>query len=178
MDGILRQKEPKKLDKKLLVIGGLVGLLLFAGISAALYYMPTVEQKKEEVLVGAHLPGSEVFEQYTKQIVISTDPNRLQESRTAMGEIIMRMGGTIRNKGDRVITGKGADHSGELQLTTAVGLLAPATGAFDFLTVEEDRRLAQRSAAREGACDLEAGLAVGTLVAASLVEDLHLPARL
>jgi hypothetical protein len=105
MDDLLKEKPKGKLDIKILAVGVLIAVLIFVGIGAAVYYMPTPEQKKEVTLKGAHLPGSDVFEQYTQEIVITTDTKRLQESRTALGEIIMNIGGRIRNKGDRTING-------------------------------------------------------------------------
>ncbi len=93
------------MNKTALLAGVFIGVLAILGIGVAVYYMPSEEEKKQEVLEGALLPGMPEFENYTKEIVITTDTNRLQESRTAMGDIVMRIGGRIRNKGDRTLTG-------------------------------------------------------------------------
>lgn len=85
--------------------GVFIGILAIVGIAVAVYYLPSEEQKQQEVLEGALLPGMPEFERYTKEIVITTDTDRLQESRTAMGDVVMRIGGRIRNKGDRTLTG-------------------------------------------------------------------------
>lgn len=93
------------LNKTALIAGVLIGVLVIGGIAAAVYFMPTADQEKEEVLQNAVLPGTKEFEEYTKEIIITTDTDRLQESRTAMGDIVMRIGGRIRNKGDRTLSG-------------------------------------------------------------------------
>ena len=93
------------MNKSALLVGVILAVLVLGGISVAVYYMPTAKEAKEEVLVDAFLPGSKEFEEYTKEIVITTDTSRLQESRTALGEVVMRIGGKIRNKGDKTVTG-------------------------------------------------------------------------
>lgn len=93
------------MNKTALLAGVLVGVLAIIGISAAVYYMPSAEEESKEVLNDAYLPGSKEFEDYNKEIIITTDTDRLQESRTAMGDIVMRIGGRIRNKGNRTISG-------------------------------------------------------------------------
>ena len=92
------------MNKTSLVIGAVIGVLAIGGLIAAVSFMPTPAEEKEDKLEGAYLPGSAEFDSYTKEIVITTDTSRLQESRTGLGDIVMRIGGRIRNKGDKTVT--------------------------------------------------------------------------
>jgi len=105
MENFLKERPRSKQSRTILFAGALVGLLLIAAIVAGVSYLPTAEEKKEDLLADAMLPGSKGFEEYTKEIIITTDTKRLQESRTGLGDIVMRIGGRIRNKGDKTITG-------------------------------------------------------------------------
>ena len=92
------------MNKTALVIGAVVGILIIGGLIVAVSMMPTPTEQEENTLEGAHFPGSPEFDSYTKEIVITTDTDRLQESRTGLGDIVMRIGGRIRNKGDKTVT--------------------------------------------------------------------------
>lgn len=94
----------RPMNKKALIIGALVGALLIAGIAVAVSLIPTSEEVKKNALESALLPGMPEFDDYTKEIIITTDTNRLQESRTALGDLVMRIGGRIRNKGDKTLS--------------------------------------------------------------------------
>jgi hypothetical protein len=93
------------MNKTALLIGSILGALLIGGIAVGISYLPSAEQKKEVILEGALREGNPEFDAYTKEIIITTDTNRLQESRTGLGDIVMRIGGRIRNKGDKTVTG-------------------------------------------------------------------------
>ncbi|MDH3494893.1 MAG: hypothetical protein OEM82_15165 [Acidobacteriota bacterium] len=105
MDQFLKEKPPGKVNKTALFVGAVVGIALIGAIAVGVSFLPTAEEKKEDLLAGAMLPGSKGFEAYTRDIIITTDTNRLQESRTGLGDVVMRIGSRIRNKGDRTITG-------------------------------------------------------------------------
>ena len=92
------------MDKKLLFIGALIGALIIGAMVLGVTFMPTSEEVKEDALADALLPGNPQFDEYTKEIIITTDTKRLQESRTGLGDIVMRIGGRIRNKGDRTLS--------------------------------------------------------------------------
>lgn len=105
MDEFLSEKPVGKLNKTVVAAGAVIGVLLIVAIAVGISYLPGAEEKKEDLLADAHLPGSKVFDSYTKEIIITTDTNRLRESRTGLGDVVMRIGGRIRNKGDKTITG-------------------------------------------------------------------------
>lgn len=105
MDQFLKEKPRGTVNKTALFVGAIIGIIIIGAIAAGVSFLPTAEEKKEDLLAGAMLPGSKGFEEYTKEIIITTDTNRLQESRTGLGDVVMRIGGRIRNKGDRTISG-------------------------------------------------------------------------
>jgi hypothetical protein len=104
MDAFL-EDEKKKGTNKIFLVGGLIALLAVAGIITAVYILPSPDEEKQAILENAYHEGSPEFENYTKEIVISTDPDRLIESYTGLGDIIMQIGGSIHNKGDKTING-------------------------------------------------------------------------
>lgn len=83
----------------------LIAALLVAGGIYLWSFQPTIEEQKQQALEGAHLEGSPEFENYTKEIIISTDINRTIESPTGLGTISMMIHGDIRNKGDKTVNG-------------------------------------------------------------------------
>ena len=90
--------------------GVLIGAMLAAAAIVAggvwlLTFQPNRDEQKQQQLVGAFLEGSPEFEEYTKQMVITTDFDRTTESILGLGTIQMAIHGTIRNKGDKTIDG-------------------------------------------------------------------------
>ena len=104
MDGFLEPQEQKKGLNKALVVGGLIGIVLIAAGIWLLTRQPSMEEQKANILEGSYHEGSPEFERITKDIIISTAPDTVQ-SPNAFGSISMYIGGTIRNKGDKVING-------------------------------------------------------------------------
>jgi len=104
MDNFLRESETKQGSRKGIIVAILVALLVVAGIIAGIAFMPSSGEMKADAMEGAHLEGSKEFEEYTKEIIITTDPDRLLQSMTGMGKIIMNIGGRIRNKGDKTLS--------------------------------------------------------------------------
>ncbi len=100
----LLQKEKKGVNKVLLA-AMLIAVLLVAGGIWLWSFQPTIEEQKQQALEGAHLEGSPEFENYTKEIIISTDTNRTIESPTGLGTISMMIHSDIRNKGDKTVNG-------------------------------------------------------------------------
>jgi len=106
MDTLLQdQKKEKKGVNKVLIIASLVAVLLIAGGIYLWSFQPTLEEQKQQELVGAHLEGSPEFENYTREIIITTDLDRTIESRTPLGTISMMIHGDIRNKGSKTVNG-------------------------------------------------------------------------
>lgn len=106
MDNFLQETK----EEKSRVSGVLIGALLAAAAIVAgglwlLTFQPSREEQKQQQLVGAFLEGSPEFDNYTKQIVITTDFDRTTESPLGLGTIQMSIHGTIRNKGDKTING-------------------------------------------------------------------------
>jgi hypothetical protein len=105
MDTILQKKEEKKGINKIFLVGLLIGAVLIAGAVWLLTFQPTVEEQRAKMLEGFVLENTPEFEQITKDIVISTDFDRTTESPTGLGTIQMKIGGKIRNRGAKTITG-------------------------------------------------------------------------
>ena len=105
MDTILQKKEEKKGVNKIFLVGLLIGAVLIAGAVWLLTFQPTMEEQRAKMLEGFVLENTPEFEQITKDIVISTDFERTTESPTGLGTIQMKIGGKIRNRGTKTITG-------------------------------------------------------------------------
>ena len=105
MDSLIDQKENKKGTNKIFIVAGILAVLAVAGIVIGVSMMPSPAEEKAAVLENAYREGSEEFDGYNKEIIITTDPRRLYESTTGLGDIVMQISGRIRNKGDKTVTG-------------------------------------------------------------------------
>jgi hypothetical protein len=105
MDAFLDSGKKNKGTNKIFIVGGLIAVLAVIGIGVGFYLIPSPDEEKQAILEDAYRPGSPEFDKYTKEIIISTDPDRLVESYTGLGDIIMQIGGDIYNKGDKTISG-------------------------------------------------------------------------
>ena len=105
MDTIWQKKEEKRGVNKIFLVGLLIGAVLIAGAVWLLTLQPSMEEQRAKMLEGYFLEGTPEFEQITKDIVISTDFDRTTESPTGLGTIQMKIGGKIRNRGTKTITG-------------------------------------------------------------------------
>lgn len=92
------------MNKTGILIGVVVAIIVLAGGGYFVITMPTKQEETSNQLEGAFVPGDKEFEAYTKEIIITNDPKRLMESRTALGDVIMRIGGRVRNKGNKTLT--------------------------------------------------------------------------
>ncbi|NNE99443.1 MAG: hypothetical protein HKN25_10535 [Pyrinomonadaceae bacterium] len=104
MENFLRENGEKKRSKKGLITAVLVALVVVAGVILAISFIPSNSEMKADALEGAFFEDSKEFQEYTKEIIITTDPDRLLQSMTGMGKIIMNIGGRIRNKGDKSLS--------------------------------------------------------------------------
>ena len=77
---------------------------LIGGVGYFVANMPTKKEAETNKLEGAFVPGDKEFEAYTKEIIITNDPKRLMQSRTALGDVIMQIGGRVRNKGNKTLS--------------------------------------------------------------------------
>ncbi len=105
MSSLLEDINKKEGTSKIFIIGIIIAVLAVVAVIIGVTLLPSPEEEKAAVLENAFREGSPEFDEYNKKIIISTDPNRLIESYTGLGDIIMQIGGTIRNRGDKTITG-------------------------------------------------------------------------
>ncbi len=106
METFLQEKKEEKRGVSGILVGAvLVAAALVAGAIWLLSFQPTREEQKQQEMAGSFLEGSPEFEEYTKQLVISTDFDRTTESPLGIGTIHMLIHGTIRNKGTKTING-------------------------------------------------------------------------
>ncbi len=105
MDAFIDTNKKNKGTKKIFLVAGLIALVAIVGIGIGVFMLPSPEEETQAVLENAFREGSPEFDNYTKEIIISTDPQRLFESYTGLGDIVMQISGRIRNKGDKTITG-------------------------------------------------------------------------
>jgi hypothetical protein len=102
MDEIF-QSQPKKRGINPVFIGAAAFGVLVLGLAIwALSFKPSMEEQTRRILEGSLHEGDPEFNDLTKDVIISTDPNTIQ-SPMAMGGITMFISGTIRNKGTRTM---------------------------------------------------------------------------
>lgn len=96
-------KQTKRLNK-IHIVGGFIAVLL---IAAGIFYLlqtPPQEVQKAMILQGSLHEGDPRFNEITKDIIISTDPDTVQ-SPNAFGKISMFIKGNIKNYSKNVING-------------------------------------------------------------------------
>lgn len=98
------KKEKRGVNKVLLAALAIAAIIVAGGIWI-LTFQPTIEEQKQQQLEGAYLEGSPEFEQYTKNIIITTDTDRTTESLIGLGTIMMSLQSDILNKGNKTING-------------------------------------------------------------------------
>ncbi len=98
-------KKEKRGVNKVLLAALAIAALIVAGAIWLLSFQPTIEEQKQQQLEGAYLENSPEFEQYTKNIIISTDTNRTTESLIGLGTIAMSLHADVLNKGNKIING-------------------------------------------------------------------------
>lgn len=105
MSSFFEEEKEKKGTNVVFIVGAVIALVAVLGIAYVAIMIPSPEEEKAAVLEDAVREGSPEFENYTKEIIISTDPSRLKEAYTGLGDIVMLIGGRIRNKGNKTVTG-------------------------------------------------------------------------
>ena len=106
MDNFLQERPAEKSR----VSGVLIGALLLAAAIVAggvwlLTFQPNRKEQQQQQLAGAVFEGSPEFDEYTKQLVITTDFDRTSQAQLGLGTIQMSIHGTIRNKGAKTLSG-------------------------------------------------------------------------
>src|SRR5688572_24443422 len=82
-----------------------IGIIAILAVVAFISLRPSTTTVGEGVLEGAFREGSAEFDLYTKKIIARTDEDRTTKSGTAMGTIVMSIGGVIRNITGKSLTG-------------------------------------------------------------------------
>lgn len=100
-----QENEPKKGINKTFIIALFVAILSAAAIIWATTLLPAGEETNAEVLEGAVREGDPQFEELTKKIIIYNNTDRMTQSRTGMGTILMTLTGTIKNITGKTLTG-------------------------------------------------------------------------
>lgn len=105
MQSFDQQNEQKKGINKTFIVALIVAILLAAGIIWATTLMPASDEAKAKVLENAAREGDPEFEALTKKIIIYNNADRMTQSRTGLGTILMNLTGTIKNITGKTITG-------------------------------------------------------------------------
>jgi len=90
---------------KALVAAFIIGILAIGGLVYVIFSIPTPTEQHQDLLEGALLEGSPEFDEYTKFIIITNDPKRMQEATTGLGDVIMNLSAVIKNRGDKTLSG-------------------------------------------------------------------------
>ena len=102
MEDLFTNNEPKKANKKIFVIGLLIGAIAIGALIWFMSLKPSMDDQIAKILEGSYHEGSPEFADLTKDIIISTDENTV-ESPMAFGTISMFINGKIRNKGTHTL---------------------------------------------------------------------------
>lgn len=100
-------QEPEKQGGANKILIGALGAAVLAVIVALLLISlkPSATQVEQDALEGAFREGSPEFATYTKKIVAQTEESQTTKSMTAMGSLVMSIGGTIRNFTGKTLIG-------------------------------------------------------------------------
>ncbi len=101
---LVDEKREKKGANLGLLAGVCVALLTIAGLIFLFSQMSPEDLEKEDLLAGAFREGSKEFDKYTKDVIVTTNTDRLMQSMTGLGTITMHVGGSVYNKGDKVLS--------------------------------------------------------------------------
>ena len=106
MDTILQKEKEQSGVNKVLLAALLVGALIVAGgIFAIWQFQASVQEQKEQALIGAVREGSPEFDVMTRRIIAENDAENTWESPLGIGTVMMSIAGKIKNKSDRTLTG-------------------------------------------------------------------------
>lgn len=101
---LLEKERKKKGINKVFIAGLIVGILIIGGALGYLSLKPSMDDQKAKLLEGAIKEDSPGFQELSKDIIISTDPDKTVQSPMAFGTISMFISGNIYNKGNKTIT--------------------------------------------------------------------------
>jgi hypothetical protein len=100
MEDLFNKEKEKKGINKVFFLALLIGAAIIAAGVWVLSWTPPMDVQIARVLEGSFKEGTPEFEEFNKDIVISTD-DRTVQSPTGMGTISMYINGKVRNRGTR-----------------------------------------------------------------------------
>lgn len=105
MNTLFPENNSEKKSNKVLIAALTAAVLAVVAVIALLSLKPSAVQVEQEALEGAFREGSPEFQTYTKRIVAETNEDATTKSPTAMGTVMMSIGGNIRNFTGKTLTG-------------------------------------------------------------------------
>ncbi len=104
MESVFGKEKEKKGVNKILLGGILAAVVLIGGAFWTISIVKPIVGHDDKSLEGAYFEGSQEFAEYTKEIIISTNTDRLMQSLTGLGSVTMHIGGSVYNKGEKTLT--------------------------------------------------------------------------
>ena len=92
-------------SKKILFAALAIAVVAVLAVVGLLALRPSATVVEQQALEGAFREGSDEFALYTRRISAQTDVDRTTKAQTAMGKLVMSIGGTIRNFTGKTLTG-------------------------------------------------------------------------
>jgi hypothetical protein len=100
----LEETQKKSGSWKIMLAALGVAVLIIAGIFWLISLKPSAVEVETQALDGAFREGTPEFQQYGKRVILATDDDRLMKSPTAMGGVMMSVGGKVKNLTGKAIT--------------------------------------------------------------------------
>lgn len=104
METLFEDQNKEKGSKKILFVAAAAAVLAIAAIIALISLKPSQVVVEQDVLQGAYREGSPEFQNLTRKIAAQTIEDATTKSPTAMGSVMMSIGGTIRNFSGKTLT--------------------------------------------------------------------------
>jgi hypothetical protein len=100
----LEESQNKSSSWKLMLGALVIAALVVVGIFWLISLKPSAIDVETQALEGAYREGTPEFQQYGKRVILATDDDRLMKSPTAMGNVMMSVGGKVKNITGKTIT--------------------------------------------------------------------------
>ena len=105
MDTLFQEPNKEKGSQKILIGALTAAVLAIVAIIALISLKPSQTVVEQDFLQGAYREGSPEFQNLTRKIVAQTIEDTTTKSPTAMGTVMMSIGGTVRNFSGKTLTG-------------------------------------------------------------------------
>lgn len=102
MEDLFKPQEKKSING-VFIAALLIGAVVIGASIWVLSFKPSMEEQTTKILEGSLREDSPEFANLTKDIILSTNPNKTVESPMATGTISMFINGTVRNKGTHTL---------------------------------------------------------------------------